>query len=201
MENRVLFTIIIGFFVVFLIFIVGLVIFILKVADKNIKEKEELKRNKPPQKFEYVDFFFYNINETTPPSVSNRTYGYFVIRDIETSIMYAIHSLNANVSYDLISALNIKKMSLYLNTTPRKEVQFGSKGCFWISEILNSEFYFRKDDEIKIGQELLKYIGNIESVKNIGKYNGLYNLNPLYDISLLDNVKFIDGIVEFNVND
>ena len=175
---------------------------LLKLLKKNIKEREEIKNTKPKQNFEYIDFFFYNINTTTTADTTgSRTYGYFVIRDVETSTIYAIHSRNVNVSYDMISAFNTKKMNLYLNTSPRKDIQFGNKGIFWLLEILNNDFYFRNNDNVKIGVETFKYAGNIENVNNISSYNVLYNLNSSNDISLLDNVKFIKGIAEFNIND
>lgn len=201
MLNGKIFIFIILFFVIFTLLMVGLVIFIIKAAKKEVEKREEIKSTKPKQNFEYIDFFFSNVSNLSTDNTNNRMYGYFILKDIETSVMYAIHIRNANASYEMISTFNNKKFDLFLNTNPRKNINFNDKGIFWVSEVLDKDFYFRNNNNVKIGVETFKYEGNIGTVNSITRSNILYNLNPAYDISLLDNVKFISGIAEFNIND
>ena len=197
MEN--IFKFMIGFAVVSFVFIVGIFVFIFKLAKKETNRREKIKMDKPKQRFEYVDFFFYHTASHDSQNDS-RTYGYFIIRDVNTSVVYAIHNRFANVSFDFNSMFNNKKMELFLNTSPRKDIKFGDSGNFWISDKLNNDFYVRNGEKVKIGVEMFDYAGSIDGVDKINNYSVLYNLNSNYDISLLDKAVFIDGIVEFDIN-
>ena len=199
MDGKSIMLLIGGFFCFFILFIFVFLLIIFKIAKKETKRQEEIKLNTPKHRFEYVDFFFYHIYYGGTKA-DIRTYGYFVIRDIDTSILYAIHNRNVNVSFNFVSLFNNKKMDLFLNTSPRKEISFNDKGDFWISSTLNDGYYMKDGDCVRIGDENFKYGGCIEKTDRIDGYNILYNLNSNYDISIFDNVLFINGIVKFDID-
>ncbi len=199
MDSKNIYFLIIVFLGFSLLLTIVFLLFIFKIAKKETKRRADVKLNTPKHRFEYVDFFFYH-TFVYGRDDGGRIYGYFIIRDIDTSIMYAIHNRNVNVSFDFVSLFNNKKMDLFLNTSSRREINFNDKGDFWISSMLNDGYYMKDGDSIRINNERFKYGGCIEKTDRIDGHNILYNLNSNYDISLLDNVTFINGIVEFDID-
>jgi len=195
-----------GFIIIiaaFVFFVVLIVVFIFSANKYGKQRIENIKSLKQKQRFEYLDFFFYTRvykNADIDNPNWTRHYGFFVIRDLETSKIYAINKDMVNANFRFTQILTKDKIDLSLNS--KQNVNFGDKGYFWIDYELH-DITFLENGTVNINNEItLKYYaGNIENMNNFSSEDVLYNLNPKYDISLLKKAIFISGIVEFDVKD
>jgi len=175
------------------------IVFLLATISMTMRWKKEkmIKKTKTEHNFEYLDFFYYTIHDINPQESGGRIYiyGYLIIRDINTSQIYAINYKRSNIS--MVSS-SYKKIDIYRKGKDSKNVllNFYDKGSFWIGDELGKGLDFNKDDKIILDRTQLKYCGNLEKTEGINSKE-LYNLNSKYDLDLFNKAIFFDGIAEF----
>ena len=184
----------------FIFFVIWFIVFIVSANKYGKERNERIKSTKQKKRFEYLDFFFYTrVYKDADPDRRNWTshYGFFVIRDIETSKIYAINKDMVNVNFTFTGGVIHDKIKLSLNS--KQNINFLDKGNFWIDYELH-DISFMENGSVNIDNviTLKYYAGNVEKFKNFSSEDVLYNLNPRYDLSLLKKATFISGIVEFD---
>ena len=187
----------------FIFFVIWFIVFIVSANKYGKERNERIKSTKQKKRFEYLDFFFYTrVYKDANPEKTNwtRHYGFFVIRDVETSKIYAINKDMVNVNFVFTEGTIHDKIKLSINS--KQNINFLDKGYFWIDYELH-DISFLEDGSVNIDNVIAikYYAGNIEKFKNFSSEDVLYNINPQYDISLLKEATFISGIVEFDSNE